>query len=167
MITVNFPTARHDGLIVERLDDEVLVFDELAGRGHCLSGDAARVWDLCDGTRSHDGLARDLGLPADALASALAQLDACSLLEPTIEAMVYSRRDMSKLAAKAALATPVIYSLSVSPAAATPLACSTVSCSGNQDEANATCRSNANCQSTSNCEGPKSGGVISDGKCKF
>ena len=44
------PQARPStDFVVERLADEVLVYDLSAHRAHCLSPAAARVWALCDG----------------------------------------------------------------------------------------------------------------------
>jgi hypothetical protein len=58
-----------DGLIVEPIDDEVLVFNEATGEGHALNGAAAIVFGLCDGAHDRDAMARalvdELGAPAD------------------------------------------------------------------------------------------------------
>jgi len=150
------PRARREGLVVERLGDEVLIFDESSSRGHCLSVDAGRVWDLCDGTRSVSDLGRELSLSADDVEAALSQLDECALLAAG-PAGGYSRRELSKKAAKVALAVPVIYSLSVSPAAATPFACSQVSCdvAGGSTDRDNFCKTNVNCRSASTCSNSK------------
>jgi PqqD family protein of HPr-rel-A system len=57
------PRARADEILVEKLDDEVLVFDQRTGQCHVLNRTAAAVWHRCDG-RS--------GLPE--LASAIADV---------------------------------------------------------------------------------------------
>jgi hypothetical protein len=46
------PKARTDGLIVERLPGELLVYDEVRDEAHCLHAEAAVVFDLMDGTRT-------------------------------------------------------------------------------------------------------------------
>ena len=43
--------ARSDGLIVERLPGELLVYDESRDEAHCLHAEAAVVFDLMDGSR--------------------------------------------------------------------------------------------------------------------
>ena len=55
-----FPKARTEGLIVEELDDEVLVYDMDRDRAHCLNSTAALVWKLCDGRKSAGDLAREV-----------------------------------------------------------------------------------------------------------
>jgi hypothetical protein len=45
------PAARQEGLIVQELSDEVLVYDEQRHKAHCLNQTAAVVWRQCDGQR--------------------------------------------------------------------------------------------------------------------
>ncbi len=49
-----------DHLIQHDLDDEVLVYDPVVDRTHRLNVSATRIWELCDGTRSLDDIARAL-----------------------------------------------------------------------------------------------------------
>ena len=51
------PAARSDGLIVERLPGELLVYDEERDEAHCLHAEAAVVFDLSDGRRTRAQLA--------------------------------------------------------------------------------------------------------------
>ena|SRR5215204_708574 len=44
------PKARHDGLVLRELPDEVLVYDTESHEAHCLNATAAFVWKQCDGT---------------------------------------------------------------------------------------------------------------------
>jgi Coenzyme PQQ synthesis protein D (PqqD) len=46
------PRARKDGLIVQNLPDETLVYDLERDRAHCLNQTAAFVWQHCDGRSS-------------------------------------------------------------------------------------------------------------------
>lgn len=55
-----FPKARTEGLIVEDLDDEVLVYDMDRDRAHCLNSTAALVWKLCNGRRGASDIAGEL-----------------------------------------------------------------------------------------------------------
>ena len=46
------PAGRSEGLIVERLPGELLVYDQERDEAHCLHTEAATVFDLLDGTRT-------------------------------------------------------------------------------------------------------------------
>jgi hypothetical protein len=45
------PKARDDALVVERVDDELLVYDLGRDKAHCLNETAALVFEHCDGER--------------------------------------------------------------------------------------------------------------------
>ena len=47
-------------LIQHDMDDEVLVYDPVVDRTHRLNVSASRIWELCDGTRSLEEIARVL-----------------------------------------------------------------------------------------------------------
>ena len=79
------PLARSTDLIVEEHGDELLVYDTRADVGHCLSPAAARIWRRCDGRTPPDGLSAQLALEGDAVDQALAELEACALLEAPLE----------------------------------------------------------------------------------
>ena len=79
------PLARTEDLIVEELGDELLVYDTKTDQGHCLNPAAARVWQRCDGRTPADGLSAQLALDADTVEQALAELEACELLEAPLE----------------------------------------------------------------------------------
>jgi hypothetical protein len=119
--------ARSEGLVVEELGDELLVYDLDTDAVHCLTPIAARVWRACDGTASTVALAQELGLSADELTGALAELDRCDLLvSPAIEVGVenggLSRRDLGLKVTKVAAATatvPLILSIAAPAAAQT------------------------------------------------
>jgi len=49
---VLMPHARQEGLRVQQLPDEVLVYDLERHRAHCLNKTAALVWRYCDGRTS-------------------------------------------------------------------------------------------------------------------
>jgi hypothetical protein len=55
-----FPHARRDNLTVRRMGDEVVVYDLVQHRAHCLTPTVALVWRLCDGRRSVTGIARQV-----------------------------------------------------------------------------------------------------------
>ena len=43
------PVARQEGLVIQEMPDEVLVFDLKTNKAHCLNETAAFVWKACDG----------------------------------------------------------------------------------------------------------------------
>jgi hypothetical protein len=54
------PLARKEGLLIERLSDEVLVYDLDRKKAHCLNQAAGLIWDCCDGQTSVEEMARIL-----------------------------------------------------------------------------------------------------------
>ena len=60
------PLARKEGLIIQELPDEVLVYDLETDRAHCLNQTAAFVWQRCDGRTTAVEIARLLGKRAGA-----------------------------------------------------------------------------------------------------
>jgi hypothetical protein len=52
MNNLQLPIARKDGLVIQEMPDEVLVYDLNTNKAHCLNQTAAFVWRACDGTKS-------------------------------------------------------------------------------------------------------------------
>lgn len=123
------PRARRDGLLVEALADELLVFDERTQKCHVLNRTAAAVWRRCDGRAGITELAQVAagasGLPArDEIARlALDHLNAAGLIEdapPVGGRSAISRRAVVRrlgLAAGLAALLPAVESM-VAPRAA-------------------------------------------------
>jgi hypothetical protein len=122
------PRARSEGIITEKVGDELMVYDGRTQRAHCLSADAMLVWERCDGRDSVKDIARHVGLEQARVAEAVAQLSMAGLLE---EPPRISRRALYKRAAKlgaAAVSAPLIYSIAVpAPSVAQSNPCSQVS----------------------------------------
>ena len=116
------PKARTDQLISERIDDELVIFDQHNHVAHCLSHDAVRVWEHCDGRLTQTDIARRLTLSLDVVQRAIAALDERGLLDDgPVAAPGYSRRQAAIRLARiggAALAAPLVYSVDVGTAAA-------------------------------------------------
>jgi hypothetical protein len=116
------PQARTTGVLTERLGDELVVYDTVTRSAHCLSADAARVWALCDGQRSPEELAHELGGVPEQVRRALQELGDAGLLESVpLAAHRISRRDAAKRIATigaAAIGAPLIYSVAIPRAAA-------------------------------------------------
>lgn len=153
-----FPRARSARLLTERLNDEILLFDQDQDVAHCLQADLARVWECCDGQHSVPDIAAALGLTEIQVEAAVTELGGQALLEAAPELEGYSRRDAAKRIAKigaGVAAAPLVYSLAIGPAAAmaTPGQCAAVSCAsaGNQTAANNQCSNDPKCQTGSVC----------------
>lgn len=120
------PLARTDRLVVRELPDELLVYDLERHKAHCLNKASAIVWKHCDGRTTVVEAARLLErelavlVEDDVIWLALRQLRRFHLLEEESDAipgMKVTRRDLLRKYLPAALALPVILSIS-SPAAA-------------------------------------------------
>jgi hypothetical protein len=63
------PQAREEGLVLQELPDELLIYDLDRHWSHCLNRTAARIWRHCDGSRSvselASGLLQELGTPVE------------------------------------------------------------------------------------------------------
>jgi Coenzyme PQQ synthesis protein D (PqqD) len=103
------PRRRRDGLVVQELPEETLVYDVERHKAHCLEATAAAVWEACDGRRTVEEIAaratKRVGrrVPDEAAWLALRRLGRAKLLEAPVEAPVgewlTSRRDWLKKAA--------------------------------------------------------------------
>ena len=137
-----FPKAREEGLIIERLDDELLVYDTHSHRSNALNASAAFVWRHCDGKTSLPELARllaaELGAPEDEalVLLALKRLAMAKLLEenrlPEGADRVTRRSVARRLALVGGMTVllPVIQSI-VAPTAAEAATCITAFDCGN------------------------------------
>ncbi len=127
------PRARKDGLIVQNLPDETLVYDLERDRAHCLNQTAAFVWQHCDGQSSAKEIARALNQkikqPVDKKLVWLAidQLGRSHLLTetpalPPHVAGLNRREVMRALGLSAAVAIPLVASI-VAPMPAQAATC--------------------------------------------
>ena len=159
------PRARQDGVIVRELDDEVLIYDRQRDQAHCLNRTAGFVWRHCDGRTRVMTMARLLAAkektPVDesVVLLALNQLAERHLLEEPLARPVpggVSRRKLVLKYAPAALALPVVLSISAPTAAQaatpTPTPAPTPDCSPVPAPQGCPCSSDADCD-TSNCNG--------------
>jgi hypothetical protein len=165
---VKRPVARDEGLLVERLDDETVIYDTDTHEAHCLTPLAAVIFEHCDGRTTIDELSRlageRVGEPVDKplVIEALEQLQERGLLAvPPRDG--FSRRDMIRKTAVAAggvafgapLITSIVAPGSVAAASAT---CGELLCCAccqnanlNKDECCTSTRTfTLNCQCTGN-----------------
>jgi hypothetical protein len=94
--------ARSEGLLIEQVGDETVVYDLESKEAHCLSALAARVFELCDGRLKLDGIAEAAGIElgrsvtTDEVVAAVEQLEERRLLDTPFLVMHeggISRRD--------------------------------------------------------------------------
>jgi hypothetical protein len=153
----NRPVARKEGLVIERLAEEVLVYDTDRDRAHCLNETAAFVWQRCDGRTTTTEIARLLGKQVNATVDeklvwlALDQLGVNHLLANRLAAPAsfagLNRREMVRaLGLAAAVAIPVVTSI-VAPTAAQAATCKA---SGDVCLSSPECCSNV-CDQTGHC----------------
>lgn len=116
------PLARTEGLIVQELPDEVLVYDASNDKAHCLNQTAALVWKHCDGKNQVTDIAKIVGKELNAAVKdefvwlALDQLEKEALLEKetnfSLKTAGISRRDVIKRIGLASMvALPIVTSL--------------------------------------------------------
>jgi len=124
---------RKQGLVIDDLPNEVLVYDLERDQAHCLNRTAALVWRACDGDTGAPEIARRLRVELDApfneelVWMALDQLEKQHLLEHAIavpsQFTHLSRRQMIRnLGLAAAIAVPVVTSI-VAPTAVQAATC--------------------------------------------
>jgi pyrroloquinoline quinone biosynthesis protein D len=73
------PTRRAD-VAAYPVDEELVVYDSREGQGFVLNGTAARIWTLCDGSRTSAGVAEAMATTY-ALEYEEALTDVCECLE--------------------------------------------------------------------------------------
>ena len=141
------PQARRNGLIIQEVDNEILIYDQHTNKAHCLNQTAAKVWKYCDGeTTLADActaLSCDLETPVDEklVWYAVDQFSKDNLLEKSIEPPAFiiagmNRRQMVRtLGLAAVIAVPLVTSI-VAP---TPVQAATCIVSGGACTASSQC----------------------------
>lgn len=135
------PRARKEGLLIENLPDEVLVYDLDRKKAHCLNQTAALIWNHCDGQTSIEGMAIVLQqhsqerVDPDVVWFGLNQLRRARLLDgplarPTGQARL-SRRELVKQIGLA-VSIPLVASI-LAPTASAALSCSGRFCTTDAD----------------------------------
>ena len=149
------PLARTQGVLIQELPDEVLVYDLEREKAHCLNQTAALVWRCCDGQTSIAEIAGQLSkvtsLPDDeeVVQLALRQLNKAHLLQSSIDgekgSLALSRRAVLKRLGiggiGAVAAIPVVTSI-IAPTAQAAGSCLATGepCMGDGECCNVCCR---------------------------
>ncbi len=129
------PEARTEGLVVQELSDEVLIYDRDRNKAHCLNSTAALVWGYCDGRTSVAQIARAIEekintpVEEDVIWLGVEQLSKTHLLRAGVNVPEHksglSRRELIKrIGVAAAVALPVVTSI-IAPTAAQAANCVT------------------------------------------
>src|SRR6185369_15880002 len=121
------PIARRTGIVIKKLDGEILVYDTEHHQAHCLNQTAALIWEHCDGNRVVSDLSNLLDVTATSRQKeqmvwiALTELEKVGLLETSIAKPEIlkgmTRRQLIKAAGIAALVAIPIVSTMVAPTA--------------------------------------------------
>jgi hypothetical protein len=168
-----FVRARSERIVVERIGDELVVYDQSADVAHCLTASVAAVWEHADGTRDVAALAAVSGLTDVEAEDALRELRAVGLLEEPAAVDGHTRREATKRLIRGgalAAAAPLIYTLAIAPssAMASGVTCSQYGCTGvSGGEAAAIAEANSQCValsggSCSTCSGSASAFEVFD-----
>lgn len=117
------PKAKHENLIVQSLDKELLIYDLSSDKTYCLNETSLIVYQACDGETTIESLkAKHRKLTDEIILLAIDQLQKENLLSEKVEGL--SRRALLTKVAYAAVALPLITSL------VAPLAVHAQSCLG-------------------------------------
>lgn len=126
------PIARKEGLVVQEMPDEVLVYDFDTNKAHCLNETAAFVWKSCDGVNSVADITKLFGnqsgtaVQENLIWLAIDQLSENNLLAAELKVNFNGqtrRQAIKKIGLAAVVALPIVSSL-VAPTAAWAVACS-------------------------------------------
>lgn len=114
------PEAREEGLVIQDMPDEILVYDVNTNKAHCLNQTAAFVWKACDGKNSVNDITRLFErhsgnqISEDLIWLAIDQLKENDLLQKEIQSKFEgeSRRSViKKIGFAAVVALPIVASL--------------------------------------------------------
>jgi hypothetical protein len=123
----SLPRAREDGLLEERVGEELLLYDQHSHTAHCLSPIAACIWRHCDGEHDTTKLAELAGVSQSLVADALHELREKDLLDVEPELMQstipgISRREaigrVARYGAAAAAGSMIVSATAATPAMA-------------------------------------------------
>jgi hypothetical protein len=126
------PVARKEGLVIQEMPDEVLVYDLDTNKAHCLNQTAAFVWKSCDGRNSVADITKLVGVdsgkavPEDLVWLAIDQLSEKNLLANELKANFNgsTRREViKKIGLAAVIGIPVVASLTAPTSVMAAVSC--------------------------------------------
>jgi len=149
------PVARKEGLVIQEMPEEVLVYDLDTNKAHCLNQTAAFVWKSCDGRNSVADITKLVGddsgnaVPEDLVWLAIDQLSEKNLLANNLKADFNgtTRREViKKIGLAAVIGLPLVASLT---APTSVLAATSCTCPSGTDT---DCTSQPGCPVTCNTD---------------
>jgi hypothetical protein len=152
------PLARHNDMVIQELQGEVLVYDIKSNKAHCLNSTAAFVWKCCDGGNSVPDIVRQFDsagkgkVTEDLVWLAIDQLNESGLLANDIPPRFEKRtrrQVLKSIGFASVVALPVIASL-VAPRSSLGSVNCTCAISSNC-VTQVTCPSQTNCNVNSLC----------------
>jgi Coenzyme PQQ synthesis protein D (PqqD) len=151
------PLAREEGLVIQELPDELLIYDLDRHEAHCLNQTAAFIWKRCDGKTTVAEMAarlgKELNAPGDeeVIWFALDQLGKFHLLReratrPSDVRRVSRREVLRKAGLAAAVGLPLVTSI-LAPTAKAQVSClpKDAACTSNTQCCSGNCRGNGLC----------------------
>ena len=172
MNNVQIPVARKEGLVIQEVSDEVLVYDLDTNKAHCLNQTAAAVWKNCDGQNSVADISRIFGrqtgraIDEDLIWLAIDQLNEKNLLADEVSAKFAgeSRREViKKVGLAAVVALPIVTSLVAPKSVSAQSRCANPACECTLNMTPCTNPGGCMCNSmtgTSNCPSICAGGCM-------
>lgn len=132
MKSPHYPIARRENLVIQEVPEEILVFDLITNKAHCLNQTAAMVWKACDGNKSVSDIATLISEQSgnkvndDLVWLAIDQLNENNLLASEIEkGFVDSgrRAAIKKIGMASMIALPIVASLAAPRSAMASVSC--------------------------------------------
>jgi len=120
------PLARQNDIVVQKTNDETLIYDLKTNKAFCLNETSALVWELCDGKRTASKISDEMSVRFKTLVSdefvwlALGQLNDEGLLGGKAESgqrFDFSRRDVIKSVGYASIVALPMISVILAPKA--------------------------------------------------
>lgn len=155
--TTRLPLARSEGLIIEKLENELLVYDLKREKSHCLNQTAVLIWKHCDGQTDVAQISRILSknlnepISEQAVWLGLKQLAGAHLLHgrlsaPANVAKVSRRELILRVGLTAAVTLPFILTITA-PTAKAQASClpRDAACTLNSQCCSGNCRGNGLC----------------------
>jgi coenzyme PQQ synthesis protein D (PqqD) len=135
------PQARKEGLVIQELSEEVLVYDLHRDKAHCLNQTAAAVWRRCDGNKRISEIAEQMEkefnvtIREEVALLGVQQLEQARLLVeriPSASGSKISRREVMRRAGVVAIGLPAVTTiLALTAAQAATCRANGEACNGN------------------------------------
>lgn len=113
-----YPRSRNENIILQEVDGDLLIFDLVSNKAYCLNETSAIVWKSCDGEKSVEDIAHNLGremkakVGEDVVWLSLKELESANLLvNPVSEnkfAGLTRRQIIKEIGFAAMIALPLI-----------------------------------------------------------